>query len=150
MGTSARMFDRTYDRNAMDVAVRRGCAQYQALVASPPSAAAEPSPPPRAPPQPASVNGAQPLPFYALPMRGPLPHAPSSGGGGGGAAGQLLVVPSTGGGALRSRAHSSSSSPTRTRGGGGGVDGEDTEEMMELWTHTYAKKTRRLRPPAAV
>jgi hypothetical protein len=136
------MFDRTYDRNAMDVAVRRGCAEYQALVTSspPPATTASPAPPPQ---QPASFGPpATQLALYALP--GALPHMHSRAAAAGG--GAELQVPAGGAAAAvshhRRRARSSSSSPER--GGGGGLDGEDTEDMMAFWTSTYAKKERRL------
>jgi hypothetical protein len=141
MGTSARMFDRTYDRNALDVAVRRGCADYQALVTSspPPASTASPAPPPQ---QPASSGPPAPqLALYVLP--GAPPHMYGSAAAAGGA--ELQEVPAGGAAAVRRhrrRARSSSSSPER--GGGCGMDGEDTEDMMAFWTSTYAKKERRL------
>lgn len=141
MGTSARMFNRTYDRNALEVSVRRGCEQYQNLVASPSAAAASPPPPPSQPASSALLGGAPAaLPLYALPPPQQTRDRPSPG-----ARQQLVVLPTLAAAAAarsRRRARSSSSSPER--GGGGGMEGEDTEDMMEMWSNTYGKRERRV------
>ena len=129
MGTSERMFNATYNHNAMAAAVRRGQAEYSALVAaaaSPPPPATSAAPPPP-PPRPGTAGH---LPLYALPM--PLT-----------AAGSGAILPSPSGGARRSRSTSPDEwlPPGSGGGDGGSADGGDALVAALAARHPRRQRT---------
>jgi hypothetical protein len=130
------MFERTYDRHALDTSVRRGVASYQQMVGSPASPEAPPHHADAAPPPPA-------LPLFRLPAppRGPG-GAPSRSPGAGAhaGAGAELALALGGGGA---RAPSPSSD-----GGGAGDDADaletrdDGDLLVARLQAAYGKRPR--------
>jgi hypothetical protein len=138
MGTSTRMFERTYDRHALDTSVRRGVASYQQLVGSPTS-------PPGAPPpqQPAAASPPAALPLFRLPAppRGPggtplcSPRAWAREGAGGG---QALTL--SGGGA---RERSPSDDGGSAGDDAGALDGcDDGDLLVSRLQAAYGKRPR--------